>query len=32
MTKVASVDREQGRQILKNSVRTCLFVPGNRVP
>ena len=30
-TKVMSVDQEQGRQILKNSVRTGLAASGNRV-
>ena len=31
-TKVTSVDQEQGRQILQNSVRRCLSARGNRVP
>ena len=31
-TKVMSVNREQGRQILQNSVRRCLSTQGNRVP
>ena len=31
-TKVMSVNREQGRQILQNSVRRCLSTRDNRVP
>ena len=31
-TKVMSVDREQGRQILQNSVRRCLSTQGDQVP
>ncbi len=31
-TNVTSVDREQGRQILRNNVRACLSTPGNRIP
>jgi len=31
-TNVTSVDREQGRKILRNNVRACLSTPGNRIP